>query len=80
MPVRGYFSKRDDRKLTMPRADEGTPDARGLALHGDILTGKLSVQEAFALEAGQRAQTLARGSRVAPEDYDPVLKFHLGIK
>jgi hypothetical protein len=76
--MRGYFSKRDDRKLIMPRSDEGTPDANGLALHGDILTGKLSVQEAFALQAIRLAQT--PGKCVAPEDYDPVLKSHLGIK
>ena len=80
MPVLGYFSKRDDRKLTMPPADEGVPDASGFAFRGDILTGKRSVQEASAHEAARRSQTMPRGVRVAAEDYDPVLKFHLGIK
>jgi hypothetical protein len=64
----------------MPRADEGTSNADGLAFHGDVLTGKLSVQDAFALQAGRISQTLTPGKRVAPEDYDPVLKFHLGIE
>ncbi|MGD0497939.1 MAG: hypothetical protein ABSC23_05830 [Bryobacteraceae bacterium] len=64
----------------MPRAGEGAPNASGFVFHGDILTGKLSVQEAFALEAGRVSQTLTPGKRVAPEDYDPVLKSHLGIE
>jgi len=80
MPFRGYFSKRDDQRLTMPRAGEGAPDASGLAFHGDVLTGKLSVPEAFALGAARLSQNLAPGKRVAAEDYDPVLKAHLGIK
>lgn len=80
MAVLCYFSKRDDRKLTMPRSDEGVPDASGLAFHGDVLTGKFSVQEAFALEAARLSQTTPRGVRIAAEDCDPVLKFHLGIE
>jgi hypothetical protein len=80
MPVRSYFSKCDDRKLTMPRTDDGTPDATGLVLHGEILTGKLSVPEAFAQEAALVFQALTPGKRVGPEDYDPVLKFHLRIE
>ena len=80
MPISGYFSKRDDRKLTMPRADAGTSNTDGLAFHGDVLTGKLSVQETFAREAARLSQTHTPGERVAPEDYDPVLKAHLGIK
>ena len=80
MPILGYFSKRDDRKLTMPRAAEGVPGASGFAFRGDVLTGKLSVQEASAHEAARLSQTMPRGVRVAAEDYDPVLKFHLGIK
>src|ERR1035438_9119431 len=47
LPLRSYFSKRDDRILKMPRADEGRSDANKLACHGDVLTGKLSVQEIF---------------------------------
>jgi hypothetical protein len=49
-------------------------------VHGDILTGKLSVQEAFAREAARLSQTHTPGKRVGPDDSDPVLKFHLGIK
>jgi hypothetical protein len=64
----------------MPRAGEGTPNASGLAFHGDILTGKLSVQVAFALEAARLTRTLTPGKHVGPGDYDPVLKSHLGIK
>ena len=80
MPVRSYFSKRDDRKLTMPRADEGTSDATGLVLHGDVLTGKLSVPEMFARETARAFQALTPGARVGAEDYDPVLKAHLRIE
>jgi len=80
MAVLAYFSKRDDRKLTMPLADEGVTNAGGCAFHGGILTGKLSVQEAFALEKARASQTMPRGQRVAPEDYDPVLRFHLRIE
>jgi hypothetical protein len=80
MPILGYFSKHDDRKLTMPRAAEDTPDARGAVLHGEVLTGKISVQDAFARETARIAQTLARGERAAGGNYDPVLKFHLGIE
>ena len=80
MPVLGYFSKPDPRKLTMPRADEGISDASGLACHCDVLTGKLSVQQAFARQAARLSQTLPIGQRVGPQDFDPVLKFHLGIK
>jgi hypothetical protein len=32
----------------MPRAGEGTAGASGLVLHGDILTGRLTVQESMA--------------------------------
>jgi hypothetical protein len=80
MPVRGYFSKRDDRKLTMPRTCGGTPNPTGLGSQGDVLTGRLSVQEAFAREAARVSRTLAPAKRVAPDDYDPVLKSHLGIE
>lgn len=79
MSVLSYFSKRADR-LTMPRTDEGTVDSRGFAFQGDVLTGKLSVQEALALEAERTSSRTTPGSRVAPEDCDPVLKFHLRVE
>src|ERR1035441_9717218 len=78
MAVLCYFSKRDDRKLTMPRADEGVPDASGFAFHGDVLTGKLSVQEAFALQAARLSQITLRGVRIAADDYEPALQ--VGIR
>jgi len=79
MPIHGWFDKRDDRKLTMPRVDEGTPDAIGIIFHGDILTGKISLQDYFKREAARFSQTHP-GECADPRDYDPVLKFHLGIK
>ena len=79
MPIHGYFTKRDDRKLTMPRADEGFPNEVGISYWGGVLNGLSSVQDAFAFEAAQlRAHN--RNKWVAPKDYDPVLKAHLGIK
>jgi hypothetical protein len=80
MPVRGYFSKRDGRKLSISRTGEGAPNEAGLAFHGDILTGMLTVQEAFAREAAGVFRTLTPGQPVTPEGYDPVLQSHLGIK
>ena len=79
MPIHGYFSKRDRRVSTMPRADDGAPNESGISFQGDVLTGKLSVQEAFALEAA-RLRAHNTGKWVGPKDYDPVLKAHLGIK
>jgi hypothetical protein len=78
MPIRSYFATRDGRKLTMPRAGEGVINADGLVLHGDVLTGKLSVPEAFAREAFRPSRS-APGKRVGPDDYDPVLRAHLRI-
>jgi hypothetical protein len=71
MAIMVHFSKRDDRKLTMPRADEGFPDPSGFAFHGDVVTGKLSVQEAFALEAARLSQTTPRGVRAPPKTTIP---------
>ena len=63
----------------MPRADDGAPNESGISFHGDVLTGRLSVQDAFALEAARlRAHNSARWA--GPQDYDPVLKSHLGIR
>jgi hypothetical protein len=81
MPLIGYFSKPGTRELKMPRVDEGVADANGLVLHGDILTGRFSVPEAIAREGATLSQTLPLGTRVdSVEDFDPVLKFHLGLK
>ena len=79
MSIHGYFSKRDDRKLTMPRADDGAPNESGISYQGDVLTGRLSLQDAFALQAAHlRAHN--RGKWAGRDDYDPVLKFQMGIK
>jgi hypothetical protein len=80
LSIFAYFSKRDDRKLTMPRVDEGTPNATGIVVHGDILTGRLSVQGAFEREASRLLPTLVPGHRAVAEDYDPVLRFHQRIE
>jgi hypothetical protein len=53
MSVSGYFSKSGS--LRMPRVLEGKPDELGIRYFGDVLTGKLSVQEAFALAARKAA-------------------------
>ena len=78
MPIRGYFSKRKA-ELKIPRADEGRPDAEGFTWNGDILTGKLSVEQSFALEARCLANKITPGTNIPPEDYDPLLKHHLRI-
>jgi hypothetical protein len=68
MSVLGYFCKRSDRKTAVPHNGESAPGPGGMVLHGTVLNGELSVQDALAREAGK------------PESYDPVLKSHLGIK
>jgi hypothetical protein len=79
MPIHGYFSKHDRRVLMMPRADDGAPDESGMSFHGDILTGRLSVQDAFALQAA-RLRAHNTGTHANAEDLDPVLKSHLRIE
>lgn len=80
MPWKGYFSKPDTRKLTMPRAGEGSRAASGFAFAGDVVTGRLSVQDAFKREAIRVTRTLATGTGADPDNLDPILKFHLKIK
>jgi len=80
MPIKRYFSRRDGRRLTMPRVIQGTADANGFVPYGDVLTGKHSVQEVFAREARWSSQTRNPGTYVGPDDYDPVLQFHLRIE
>lgn len=79
MPIHGYFEKRETRRLTMPRCDEGFPNEVGITYYGDILTGKISFQDALALEAA-RLRPFYPNNWVSPNGYDPVLKSHLGIK
>ncbi len=75
MPVRGYFSKRNESDLRMPRAAGDHPDSAGVAWHGAVLTGKGSVGEALCKQAPR-----PRSSVVGPDRYDPVLRFHLGLE
>ena len=75
MSVHGYFTKRIDHDPRMPRVEEGVPDSAGISWQGDVLTGKLSVAEAL-----RRQAPWPRGPIVAPDQYDPVLRFHLGLK
>ena len=71
----------------MPRSDGG-PDSLGARYEGDVLTGKISVEEAHARAAGEVAQAQVadkhrRGDHsncyTTPENYDPVLRYHLGM-
>jgi hypothetical protein len=71
----------------MPRSDGG-PDRSGIRYEGDVLTGKISVEEAHAKAAREVAQAQVadkhrRGDHsncyTTPENYDPVLRQHLGI-
>jgi len=71
----------------MPRSDRG-PDPLGIRYQGDVLTGKITVEEAHDRAARDVAQAqLADKHRrsdysncyTAPENYDPVLRHHLGI-
>ena len=79
MPIHGYFEKRDRQVLMMLRADDGAPNESGISYQGDVLTGRLSVQDAFALQAARlRAHNTAKWARA--EDLDPVLKSHLRIE
>ncbi|MGA2196646.1 MAG: hypothetical protein ABSF25_21410 [Bryobacteraceae bacterium] len=63
----------------MPRADDGAPNQSGMSFHGDVLTGRLRLQDALALQAARlRAHNTARWA--GREGLDPVLKFHLRIE
>ncbi len=85
MPL-GHFIKNTP-PLQMPRTG-GKPDSTGARYEGAVLNGKVSVQEAHTKDAiqvarAQVAEKLRRGDLrncyVAPENYDPVLRFHLGV-
>jgi len=81
MSVCGYFNRRGP-GLRMPKTN-GEPDALGISHQGEVLSGNISVDEAFArqkhaegLHALQTALRTGVNSYVTPEDYDPVLKYH----
>jgi len=76
MPIRSYFSPRRP-ELRMPRSEAGQPDSHGITWHGDLTTGKLSVQEAFRLEGSRLAQSHPGPTYLSPSHYDdPVLRYH----
>ena len=79
---RGYFNKNVP-PLRMPRT-HGQPDESGIRYDGDVLTGKISVEEAHARDARQALQAQMNdrerhpaGCYTTPENYDPVLRYHL---
>ena len=46
MSVSGYFRKRDELELRMPRLEDGV-DELGIRYEGDVLTGRMTVAEAL---------------------------------
>jgi len=85
MSVLAYFKKRDS-GLKMPDSDK-QPDSLGIRYEGELLNGKITVDEAFAREKAKQQlhaiQTQIRtgvGCVRGPEEYDPVLRFHLGME
>jgi hypothetical protein len=73
--------------LQMPRTG-GKPDSAGARYEGAVLNGEISVQEAHYRDAVEvtRAQLAEKHRRgdfancyVAPENYDPVLCYHLRV-
>jgi hypothetical protein len=84
MSVLGYFKKRDS-GLKMPDSEK-QPDSLGIRYEGELLNGKITVDEALAREKAQQqlaaAQTQIRtgvGCVRGPEEYDPVLRYHLRV-
>ena len=70
----------------MPKSD-GQPDKLGARYEGDVLSGKLTVDDALAREKAQQAAHAIRtqmktgvGCVRGPEEYDPVLRYHLGME
>jgi len=69
----------------MPKSD-GQPDKLGARYEGDVLSGKLTVDDALALQKAEQAAHAIRtqmrtgvGCVRGPEEYDPVLRYHLGM-
>ena len=61
MSVSGYFNKRSEDELRMPRREPGEPDELGIRYEGDFLTGRITLAEALS-----RADLAAR-VRPAPD-------------
>jgi hypothetical protein len=76
MPISGYFDK-NRRELRMPKNGGTDPDT-GAKYEGDVLEGKLSVEEALRRIALKAARNAARVPR-ATGALDPVLRSHLRL-
>lgn len=70
-----YFCKTHP-QLLMPRSDDRPPDS-GIQFQGDVLNGKLSVEEAIVLKAHRAVHRSAHRAPLASDYLDPVLLHHL---
>jgi len=61
----------------MPRVSEGVSNSEGFSVRGDVLTGRISLQEAFLRDAARIASKSRSTGPVADTARDPVLRFHL---
>ena len=84
MSVSGYFTKRRP-ELRMPRRKGRQPN--GFLPEGPVMSGQISVNQAFARDKDAQAQHTVRtylktgiGCYHSPEEYDPVLRAHLGME
>jgi len=84
MSVLGYFKKRDS-GLKMPDSEK-QPDSLGIRYEGELLNGKITLEDALAREKAEQQrhaiQTQIRtgvGCVRGPEEYDPVLRYHLRV-
>ena len=69
MSVCGYFNKRSEEELRMPRREPGEPDELGIQYEGDFLTGRISLAEALL-----RADLAARARPAPDSERFPVRK------
>lgn len=81
MSVMGYFA-RLKAELRMPKGE----DSRGIRFRGPVLSGQMSLELAQLLEAAKERQRrpvcAEKGEEwyARPDDYDPVLRAHCGMK
>jgi hypothetical protein len=71
MSIAGYFSKRGDTELRMPKEK----DALRIQFEGPVLTGEKSVEQQQR-DAAIRATYPLNESYKTVEDYDSVLRSH----
>ena len=77
MPISGYFDKYR-RELRMPKNGGADPDT-GAKVEGNVLEGKLSVEEALRRVALKAAFAAAGSVPAATGELDPVLRYHLRL-